>query len=226
MNWTMQDRIVEIASYKSRANKRRITLQNSAWLQLALIVFLPFVAVRLVEKISANFFPQEATFENYDIFRAHCRYVQDGDTIVADRIESVQIEKAGDGKSYFIRSRAKSQIGFLKEEWVRYLGFNSPDPDGIRDPMTPELSHQAAMATELNRISVGGKTVLLAIPKKGLIRDHYNRLLAYLYAPDQNGARWFSMTQFLLRSGVGDCRYGVPDNHLPVNLIISSQKQL
>lgn len=92
---------------------------------------------------------------------------------------------------------------------VRYLAYNAPETfhpgfsgNEAAQPGGDEAHHRNA---EL----VGNKKVLLLIPKERG-KDHYRRILAYVYAPDGFG-KLVNANVTLLEEGHGNARYGLPE---------------
>ncbi len=94
---------------------------------------------------------------------------------------------------------------------IRYLGIDTPE---IAHAPNEKDEPKAREAMEVNRKLTGGKEVLLVIPKVG--EYTYDRLLAYIYAPVNK--EYISVTEYLLKEGLGDSKYGKPDSALPYKI--------
>ncbi len=218
------------ASYANialRSNRPGIIRRN-----LGKLIFIALCLMPLWFKYAASVVAPPDTkrlWQNYDVYQARCTYVYDGDTIRVTQIRPaaegfvmhlIPINKFGNSSkiSRLMKfEKAESNITLNQEEKVRYLGFNSPDPDGVRDPDTEEFRELSRKATLKNVELVRGKDILLLIRKTEPLRDTYSRLLAYPYAPTTSGTMsgYIGVSQELLNRDLGDTRYGSPDSGLP-----------
>lgn len=161
-----------------------------------------------------------STLKNYQLYEAKCFLVYDGDTIKVENIKYIPPAKYSVSSSD--KKNTQIQYKFNPEEKVRYLGFNSPDP-GRNDPETQDNRKLYINSSSKNAEFVRGKKIILLTRKDYGLRDQYERILAYVYAPKENGINiiYFGVSQKLLELDLGDTRYGSPDPELPETIEIS-----